>query len=93
MIKGFKCAETERLFNRENVRKFPTAILRGALKKLFMLHNAEDLGDLLFPRGNRLEALKGDKKGVYSIRVNDQYRVCFRWTDGNAHDVEIIDYH
>lgn len=68
-------------------------MFRAALKKLFMLHNAEALDDLLFPRGNRLEALKGDRKGWNSIRVNDQYRVCFRWVDGNAYDVEIVDYH
>lgn len=93
MIKSFRCGEAEKLFNREKGRKFPPSMLRVALKKLFMLHNAEALNDLFFPQGNRLEALKGDRKGWHSIRVNDQYRVCFRWVDGNAYDVEIVDYH
>jgi len=80
MIQSFACAETERLFHR-------------ALRKLRMLHNAQTLQDLRVPPANRLESLKGDRKGQYSIRVNDQYRVCFTWRTGDAFDVEIVDYH
>ena len=91
MIKSFRCRDTELLANDEPVKRFK-AIERIARRKLEMLASAERLEDLRSPPGNRLEALKGDRKGQYSIRINDQWRVCFRWDDG-AEDVEIVDYH
>jgi toxin HigB-1 len=93
MIRSFSSRETERLFQRERVRKIPANIQRVALRKLRMLHRAIDLNDLRVPPANRLEALKGNRKGQYSIRVNNQFRICFRWLDGDAFDVEIVDYH
>lgn len=72
---------------------FPANILQVARRKLFMIDNAETLEDLRVPPGNRLEALKGDRAGQHSIRINDQFRICFRWNDGGAEDVEIVDYH
>lgn len=92
MIRSFRSAETERLFRREPVRRFK-AIERQALLKLDMLDAAEDLRSLSSLPGNRLERLKGDRKGQYSISVNDQWRVCFDWQDGHAYEVEIVDYH
>ena len=92
MIQSFRCADTERLFNRESVRRFK-AIERQALRKLDMLDAAPDLRTLSSLPGNRLERLKGDRIGAYSIRINDQWRVCFQWRDGNAREVEIVDYH
>ena len=92
MIQSFRCADTERLFNRESVRRFK-AIERQALRKLNMLDAAPDLRTLSSLPGNRLERLKGDRIGAYSIRINDQWRVCFQWRDGNAREVEIVDYH
>ena len=92
MIKSFRCKHTERLFHDEFVKKF-AAIERAARKKLLMLHAAESLDDLRVPPGNRLEALRGDRLGQYSIRINDQWRICFRWEKGHALDVEIVDYH
>jgi toxin HigB-1 len=93
MIKSFKCKETERLFNREPIRKIPVSLHRVALKKLWMLDAAESLEDLRSPPGNRLEALKGNRQGQHSIRINDQFRICFVWQENEAYEVEIIDYH
>lgn len=92
MIRSFRCKDTERLFQRETVRRFK-AIETVARRKLRMLQAAQELRDLQVPPGNRLEALKGDRKGQHSIRINDQWRVCFVWTDGGAEYVEIVDYH
>ena len=93
MIKSFKDKETERLFHREISRKLPQDIQRVAFRKLRMLQRALSLEDLKAPPANRLEALKGDRKGQHSIRINDQWRVCFLWQEGDAHGVEIVDYH
>ncbi len=93
VIKGFADRDTERLFNRERVRRYPAALQRPMLRKLVAVDAAEALEDLRVPPGNRLEKLKGDRAGQHSIRVNDQWRICFRWADGNAHDVELVDYH
>jgi len=93
VIRGFRDAETERLFRRERGGKLARPLRRAALRKLLLLDAAETLDDLRVPPGNRLEKLAGDRKGRYSIRVNDQYRVCFRWEGGDAHDVEVVDYH
>lgn len=93
MIKSFGDRDTERLFSREPARRFPADLLRTMLRKLVALDAAEALADLRVPPGNRLEKLKGRRSGQYSIRVNDQWRVCFGWKDGDAHDVEIVDYH
>lgn len=92
MIRSFRDSRTESLFNDQDVPRF-RAIERVARRKLLYLHRAQRLEDLRVPPGNRLEALRGDRKGSYSIRVNDQWRICFRWKDGDAHDVEIVDYH
>lgn len=92
MIKSFACKETEELFNEISVRRFQS-IERQARRKLLYLHSVRGLQDLLVPPGNKLESLKGNRKGQYSIRINDQWRICFKWKDGNAFDVEIIDYH
>ena len=93
MIKSFADRATERLFNREPVRRFPADLLRTMLRKLIALDAAEALADLRVPPGNRLEKLRARRSGQYSIRINDQWRVCFGWKDGDAHDVEIVDYH
>lgn len=93
MIKSFAERDTQRLFNREPVRRFPADLLRIMLRKLVALDAADALADLRVPPGNRLEKLKARRSGQYSIRVNDQWRVCFEWRDGDAHDVEIVDYH
>jgi len=93
MIKSFRDRDTERLFKRERVRRLPTRLHRAALRKLLILDAAERLQDLRVPPANRLEKLKGDRAGQHSIRINDQWRICFRWRDGDAHDVEIADYH
>ena len=93
MIKGFRDAETERLWKEERSRRIPPVLCKAALKKLQMLNAAGALGDLALPPGNRLERLHGDREGQYSIRVNDQYRICFNWREGNAYSVEITDYH
>lgn len=92
MIRSFRCRDTERLFRRESVRRFK-AIERGARRKLDQLHFAARLSDLAAPPGNRLESLRGDRQGQHSIRINDQWRVCFIWSEGNALQVEIVDYH
>lgn len=93
MIRSFRDKEAERLFHRLPVRKVGAELQRAALRKLRQLDAALSLDDLRVPPGNRLEALRGDRFGQYSIRINDQWRICFRWTDGDAYDVEIVDYH
>jgi proteic killer suppression protein len=93
VIKTFNCKETEKIFNRNFSKKFPQNIQRVALRKLRMLNRAEILNDLKVPPANRLEALRGNRKGQYSIRINDQWRICFKWKDGEVHNVEIVDYH
>lgn len=93
MIKTFRDGETERLWREERSRRIPATLRRAALKKLQLLNAAGALGDLAVPPGNRLEALKGDRAGQHSIRINDQYRICFAWLEGNSYDVEITDYH
>lgn len=92
MIKTFKCRDTELLFNDVPVPAF-RAFERPARRKLLYLHRARCLEDVRQPPGNRLEALKGDRQGQHSIRVNDQWRICFAWRDGGVYDVEIVDYH
>lgn len=93
VIRGFRCKDTDRIFRREPAKKFPRAVQRAALRKLLMLDAAVSLLDLRFPPGNRLEKLRGDREGQHSIRVNDQWRICFQWRDDNAYEVEITDYH
>jgi toxin HigB-1 len=93
MIKSFRSPEAERIFRRERVRSLPHHIQRTAMRKLWMIDAAPDLFSLRVPPGNRLEALSGHRAGQHSIRINDQWRICFRWRDGNAHDVDIVDYH
>lgn len=93
MIRSFRDRETERLFKRERLRRLPLAVQRAALRKLVMLDAAERLSDLQVPPANRLERLSGDRRGQYSIRVNDQWRLCFAWRDGEAFEVELTDYH
>ena len=92
MIKSFKCAETEELFHDVLVARF-RSIERTARRKLLYLHRARTLDDLRQPPGNRLEALKGERRGQRSIRVNDQWRICFIWQEGGVYNVEIVDYH
>ena len=93
MIKSFKDGDTEDIFLRRRVSEFPHDIQRRAQIRLMILNNSANLNDLRTPRGNRLEKLSGDRSGEYSIRVNDQWRICFEWLDGNAWNVEIVDYH
>ena len=93
MIKSFASKETHKLFNRKFSRKLPQSIQRVARRKLLILDAAETLNDLRVPPGNRLEQLSGDREGQYSIRINDQWRICFEWRRGDAHRVEIVDYH
>jgi proteic killer suppression protein len=92
MIKSFKCTNTETLARGQDVKRFAN-IARVARRKLRQIEIAGRLEDLKIPPGNPFEALKGDRSGQYSIRINDQWRVCFRWTDAGAEDVEIVDYH
>jgi len=92
VIRSFADADTERLFHDEDVKRFRT-IERQARRKLLLLSTAASLADLRVPPGNRLEALVGDRAGQHSIRINKQWRICFRWKDGDACDVEIVDYH
>jgi proteic killer suppression protein len=92
MIKTFKSKDTEMLFDDLHVSRFH-AFERPARRKLLYLHRARTLADLAIPPGNKLEALKGDRKGQHSIRINDQWRICFRWHEGDAFEVEITDYH
>jgi len=93
MIQSFACADTKRIFYRERPKCFPGSIHRVALRKLRMLHHAKSLQDLKVPPGNRLELLKGGRKGQYGIRVNNQFRICFTWRSGDAFGVEMVDYH
>jgi proteic killer suppression protein len=97
MILTFRCSETERIFLGERSRRFPVEIQKTARRKLMQLHRARALDDLRFPPGNRLEALRGNRQGQWSIRVNEQWGVpsgpCFVWRDGNAYQVEMVDYH
>jgi proteic killer suppression protein len=93
MIASFRDRDTERLFARERVRRYPADLLTTMLRKLRLVDAAVTLDDLRIPPGNRLEKLRGDRAGQHSIRINDQWRVCFEWRDGAAHGVEIVDYH
>ena len=93
MIRSFADTDTELLWDTGKSRHIPATIRTSALKKLFILRRATQLLDLAAPPGNRLEALTGGRKGQHSIRINDQFRICFRWSDRDAYDVEIIDYH
>jgi proteic killer suppression protein len=93
MIRGFRDRETRRLFLRERSPNLPLSIQRVAQRKLAILNAAESIQDLRVPPGNRLEQLSGGRNGQHSIRINDQWRICFRWNDGDAYDVEIVDYH
>lgn len=93
MIKSFRTKETEKIFSRRFSRRIPSDLHRVAWRKLAMLDAAERLDDLRVPPGNRLRKLSGEREGEYSIRINDQWRVCFRWSKGDAYDVEIADYH
>ncbi len=93
MIKHFKCAETEKIFSGRYSKRLPRDIQRVALRKLTQLNGAATLDFLRVPPGNMLEKLSGDRAGQWSIRINDQWRICFGWRDGNAHNVEIVDYH
>jgi len=93
MIKTFRDKETDKIFNRIFSSKLPQNIQHLARRKLIILDAATELNTLRIPPGNRLEALKGDRKGQHSIRINDQWRICFKWKDGDAYDVEIADYH
>jgi len=93
MIKSFKDKETEKIFNRQVSRKLPRDIQQVALRKLRMINRAIRLNDLRVPPNNRLEKLKGNRSGQYSIRINDQWRICFIWEEQDAYDVEIVDYH
>jgi toxin HigB-1 len=92
VIKSFKSKDAELLFNDEEVKQWRN-IQSAVRRKLNMIHAAAKLSDLRIPPGNRLEKLEGDRRGRYSIRVNDQYRVCFEWREGDAYEVEITDYH
>ena len=93
VIKTFRDRDTERLFDRYPVRRFGVEVQRTGLRKLRSLDAAESLDDLRVPPGNRLEKLRGARAGQYSIRINDQWRICFRWREGDAYDVEVVDYH
>jgi len=93
MIQSFSSKETEKIFLGQISKKLPLEIQRTARRKLIYLDDAEDLQDLQAPSGNRLEKLKGDRAGQYSIRINDQWRICFEWAENKARNVEIVDYH
>lgn len=93
MIKSFACKETEKIWNGNKSRKFPSYIQNVSRRKLRMINNSTNIADLKIPPANRLEKLKGNLKGMYSIRVNEKYRIIFNWKTSNAFDVEIIDYH
>lgn len=93
MVESFANTETGKIFKGIVSRKLPLTIQRTARRKLLYLDDADSLRDLLAPPGNRLEELRGDRAGQYSIRINDQWRICFKWVDGKARDVEIVDYH
>lgn len=93
MIRNFKDKETQKIFERQRSRKLPSDIQQVALRKLRMLNRSQTLQELRIPPANRLERLSGDRDGQYSIRINDQWRICFEWQDGDAMNVEIVDYH
>jgi proteic killer suppression protein len=93
MIKSFRNAAAEAAWARRFIKGVPNDILKVANRKLIQIHNARSLDDLRAPPGNRLEALTKDRRGQHSVRINDQWRICFRWRDGDAYDVEIVDYH
>ena len=93
MIRNFRDRDTERLFRREPIKRLPKSLLRVALRKLMLLDAADRLEDLRVPPGNRLEKLTKDRLGQHSIRINDQWRICFRWQSNGVEDVEIVDYH
>jgi toxin HigB-1 len=93
VLRSFANKDTERVWRRQRVRKLDGEVQRAALRKLLILDAAETLDDLRVPPGNRLEKLKGSRAGSYSVRVNQQWRICFSWTDAGAEDVEIVDYH
>jgi proteic killer suppression protein len=93
MIESFRCKETAKIFARQFSKKLPTNIQRIAFRKLRMLNRSSSVQDLRVPPANQLEALSGKRKGQHSIRINRQWRICFRWKDNNAYDVEIVDYH
>lgn len=93
MIRAFKCSETEKIFQRQRSRKLPSTIQQVTLRKLRMLNRAITLNDLRTPPANHLEKLKGEREGQHSIRINDQWRICFEWLGGDAYNVEIVDYH
>ena len=93
MIQTFRDGDAKRLFARQRAKRIPSELQRVALRKLRMLDAAETINDLRVPPGNRLERLKGDRAGRYSIRINDQWRICFTWHGTDAYDVEIVDYH
>lgn len=93
MIRSFRDSHTQAIFLRQRSQRFSPALQRAALRKLLILHAAERIEDLLVPPGNRLEKLSGDRAGQHSIRINDQWRVCFVWKGSDAYDVEIVDYH
>jgi proteic killer suppression protein len=92
-IRSFKDRRTEAIFRAKRAKGVPPDVLQRARSRLFKLHSAASLGDLALPPSNRLEALAGNRAGQYSIRVNDQWRICFRWIDGGAEDVTFVDYH
>jgi proteic killer suppression protein len=92
VIRSFASKRTEKLWRREQTA-FPTEIVRSGFRKLELLDSAVEINDLALPPGNRLEKLKGDRSGYYSIRINQQWRICFRWERGDAHEVDIVDYH
>jgi len=93
VIKSFRDRGTEKVFHRQRSRKLPHDIQQRALRKLRMLNRSQSMHDLRVPPSNRLEKLSGNKEGQYSIRINDQWRICFVWRDGDVYDVEIVDYH
>jgi proteic killer suppression protein len=93
VLRSFADKETERIWQRQRVRKLDQGTHRAALRKLLILDAAETLDDLRVPPGNRLEKLKGDRAGSYSVRINQQWRICFRWTPAGPEDIEIVDYH
>lgn len=93
MIESFACKEAEKIFHREFSKRLPTNIQQAAYRKLKMLHRSSTIQDLRVPPTNRLEALSGRRKGLHSIRINQQWRICFEWVDGHARNVEIVEYH
>ncbi|WP_007027388.1 type II toxin-antitoxin system RelE/ParE family toxin [Saccharomonospora iraqiensis] len=93
VIRSFRDSTTQAIWERQHVRKMDPQVQRAALRKLVMLHSAESLEDARMPPGNRLKKLSGNRAGQHSIRINDQWRICFRWTDAGPEDVEIVDYH